>query len=887
MAPPIDDGAFFNWTMARWVESLGISSAVAAAMPVAGANASVAAQLAALRSLGAREEDGREALASLLETNGVVEALVDTIWPAVCNLRASSLPERPPVGLMPPVPPPRLNAECILAMHTATGPAYPQKDHPSSVAGVSPTVLLDLAQGMHVAGGNTLTVGGLTHVVGRPAADPFEGMRAEHCEYLPESDTSFVEPTYGISTTPRIEWWFVAEPEQGLEATGRNEWPSEDPTTIDGPARPRLPRPLAAFDDVLEDINERLAALTPAESPPVVSHIEILAGRLFTGPMGAKYQAALRGCAHSDLTTDGMLQPVAPASRIRGSAFVAAGISTHGNKYQTTLHTINSLVVKLGRLSDTSCILYRSVVGGLTGLPPSVRDDGARAAHGVRGFVDAAFTCGTMELADALRHATIDFRVRRDAAARRSLGDEIPSVPSGAVLAIRASLDARVARLASISQYPHESMVALQPLTRVQLTSTHCEGDVMILEASTTPLLPPITLETTLSKRRALLEAQAVDLAEEVQGTLHGTVWAPVGDAWSVDILDELRGRTDEWYRCHRRLTPRVISRAGPICLVLPPSDPCLGLPLGRYHDDGGELDASRFVTISTELVDAKAASLGTPQIRLEYAQMRAAAYPAIAYAASAAAVELIGGKDDGARDAAVSLLLPLDVSYLGRYLDDLIAHLEQSSHSGVCHAALQVIKLFPPEQLAPHVATTVMHLSHAADDVRISALDVLGAIEPYALLASANGRLRPATVQVLSEVHPTALAMHTPSIVAHMLHTNPDIRKAALQVLRPLHEQGEVDAVAWLVPAMLAQLADRDDAVRAEAAAQVSTGIDTRALLAHISLLIQFLCLEPLAKREKNAIISALKRVDPEAVRAAANEVPKLKGTLKSYRVI
>ena len=47
-------------------------------------------------------------------------------------------------------------------------------------------------------------------------------------------------------------------------------------------------------------------------------------------------------------------------------------LTTHGNKYSTTLHVLHSLIAKLSRLAG-STVIYRSVAGGVSGLPEWMR----------------------------------------------------------------------------------------------------------------------------------------------------------------------------------------------------------------------------------------------------------------------------------------------------------------------------------------------------------------------------------------------------------------------------------------------------------------------------------------------------------------------------------
>ena len=112
-----------------------------------------------------------------------------------------------------------------------------------------------------------------------------------------------------------------------------------------------------------------------------VSMVEVCAGRLYTGPMGCKYQLALRSCA-SGLLLDAPVEEAtrkppakpAPTTKSRSTKVMVKPLTTHGNKYPTTIHLINSLVVKLSKLTNAQSVVYRSVSNGVDGLPPDLRD---------------------------------------------------------------------------------------------------------------------------------------------------------------------------------------------------------------------------------------------------------------------------------------------------------------------------------------------------------------------------------------------------------------------------------------------------------------------------------------------------------------------------------
>lgn len=138
--------------------------------------------------------------------------------------------------------------------------------------------------------------------------------------------------------------------------------------------------------------------------------------------MFIKYNAVLRG-----------LQSSVPSFRQRYEQLCC------GNKYTTTLHAINSAVVKLSKLT-VACKVYRGMSGGR--LPPSLR---TRNQYGVRGGVDLAFMSTTVNREVAVQYA---------------------GSSGGAALALelRQGMVDRGADISWISQYPHEREVRASPI---------------------------------------------------------------------------------------------------------------------------------------------------------------------------------------------------------------------------------------------------------------------------------------------------------------------------------------------------------------------------------------------------------------------------------------
>lgn len=123
--------------------------------------------------------------------------------------------------------------------------------------------------------------GGLAVALGSSPADSSDALRCEHCE---GEDASLPFRPAGLSgeTCAEVEYWYEADPSNGLSRLGRSSWPF---------ARVAAPRGEAAR--LLERLNRRIRG----EGEMELTLRELLAARLYAGPMGSKYEASLRAHA--------------------------------------------------------------------------------------------------------------------------------------------------------------------------------------------------------------------------------------------------------------------------------------------------------------------------------------------------------------------------------------------------------------------------------------------------------------------------------------------------------------------------------------------------------------------------------------------------------------
>ena len=294
------------------------------------------------RALGKSGAHGKDALLSMLRDGDVLQRMADSMWPKLVALSGSE---------------------------AATATELTSKF-------VSGGVGFDLEYG-----GLKSFFGGLEAVVGAPNPSVRLGMTRDHCESA-DSDDIFLTPNYSMNTTARAEWWFVADPDRGLVHLAIDKYPAEAPETIHDAAMPRRPLPAVDFQEAMREKNLELHTL---EQPPIDEE-EFIGARLYTGPCFVKYNTVLRG---------------SPAPR--GSFFHKKFMELcKGNKYCTTLHVINSAVVKLSKLTVASKV-YRGVSGGRLPLQFRVANE-----YGVRGGIDPSFISTTTDREVALAYAVAD-----------------------------------------------------------------------------------------------------------------------------------------------------------------------------------------------------------------------------------------------------------------------------------------------------------------------------------------------------------------------------------------------------------------------------------------------------------------------------------------------
>ena len=143
---------------------------------------------------------------------------------------------------------------------------------------------------------------------------------------------------------------------------------------------------------------------------------ELVSARLYTGPLYEKYNAVLRAASGNDYL-------------VKKEAALCMG-----NKYATTIHSINSAVLKLSKLT-VICRVWRGFKDAT--LPKAFWEANE---HGVRGGVEYGFTSCTKSREQALIYSA----------------GKAPTL-----MEMRQGMVDRGAEMTWLSVYPHEDEVLL------------------------------------------------------------------------------------------------------------------------------------------------------------------------------------------------------------------------------------------------------------------------------------------------------------------------------------------------------------------------------------------------------------------------------------------
>ena len=159
------------------------------------------------------------------------------------------------------------------------------------------------------------------------------------------------------------------------------------------------------------------------------------------------------------------------------------------NSYVTTIHAINSCVIKLSKLTQAVKV-WRGFKGAT--LPKQFFEPNDA---GVRGGIEYGFSSTTTD---------------RDQAVSYASGNQ------STIFEMQMGMVDRGADLSWLSQYPHEKEVLFPPLTGLEALSTEVDGSSLLVITRLSLNMTSLTLEQVLSRRRKTL----MDMAEGMKGEL-------------------------------------------------------------------------------------------------------------------------------------------------------------------------------------------------------------------------------------------------------------------------------------------------------------------------------------------------------------------------------
>ncbi|KAL1515285.1 hypothetical protein AB1Y20_001928 [Prymnesium parvum] len=511
-----------EWSVDAWLSSVDTSAVLAAVLTdELRRDDDGRTDLQLLGTLAA-DPDGESRLLTMLEHGHTLQKLASVIW---SDTRA----------LLPPHAPPGDGRDARQAGAAAAveGNKFQAR---SAELGFS-----DLTTFFH----------GLEGLVGAPHKRVELGMQTEHTNGY-DAHVAFITPNYRVHTTSFAEWWFVFDPEKPTdevldvlsslrEASASKKdpkkplWPAENPSSLAG-LTTRTPKPLHSFTPQLEQHNKKLAEIGQDQ----VQHVEMLAARLYTGPMFVKYNAVLRGLQlHSCRSLFVKLCCSASvANKFEAKAINFDDAMQQANLYSTTILAINSAVVKLSKLTKAATV-FRGVSGGE--LPASFYQPNE---FNVRGGVEAAFMSTTLSLDVALAYAN-------------------SSGGSGIVFAMHQGMVDRGAELQWLSQYPDERETLFGPLTGLEVQGMRVCGSVRIVDVRLSVNLNVATMERVVARNLTALLDIAANTRFEVREKFRSSGLSDAAEHWLASVIDRhVSGsplnKEPEWYNEDRNFVAAV-----------------------------------------------------------------------------------------------------------------------------------------------------------------------------------------------------------------------------------------------------------------------------------------------------------------------------------------
>jgi len=365
---------------------------------------------------------------------------------------------------------------------------------------------------------------GLEGLIGSPSSDVMTAMERDHASTKPFDAYNGDKMR---TTTPRAEWDYVVEKAVGEQV--------DDPEALkvsktEGHFKlPSHKMDSTAMDNGRQDWKLQNFADQPAIKKAGCLIPEVAGIRLYTGPMYAPYQAVLRGVNSKEPNCKAQKDLVAlccdaeTEEQFKAETMTFELALAKANWYTTTLHAINSGIVKLSKQTPAA-VVYRGVAGGV--LPKEFWE---KNEDGVFGGVDLAFMSTTPDRDVALGYM--------------KQGNKLQKI----LFEIRMGMIDRGADVSSLSQYPGEREILFAPLTGLEVAAIpRIEDGVMIIELRLSCNMQAQTIEQVIGK----MKTSHIDLLntfmDDMRLSVHGLPPAVLDPL--VAVKANAQGRDRQFY---------------------------------------------------------------------------------------------------------------------------------------------------------------------------------------------------------------------------------------------------------------------------------------------------------------------------------------------------